>query len=152
MSRLVSLLSFVSAACLVNLPAFASTPRADGPVEQHDTAPALFADFLELPNQFPSGSGASLSSLVRSSGEKLRDFLRFRSKADRGIRTPAWYLREASTRDGVRHELYVKSDDRWEINDVADRCADIVPQLVDVLNATSIDEVVLPEALTTPVD
>lgn len=48
MSRFVSLLSFVFAACLVSTLASAGTPRADGPVEQHDAPPALFADFDRL--------------------------------------------------------------------------------------------------------
>jgi hypothetical protein len=40
------------------------------------------------------------------------------------IRTPAWYLRE-----GTEPELYVKPDDRWEVNDVADRCDAVVQML-----------------------
>ena len=30
-------------------------------------------------------------------------------------------------------ELYVKPDDRWEINDVANRCPDIVEQMTEQL-------------------
>lgn len=48
MSRFVSLLSIALAACLVNMPAFASTPRADGSVEMHDTSSTLFVDFDRL--------------------------------------------------------------------------------------------------------
>lgn len=40
------------------------------------------------------------------------------------IRTPIWFLRA-----GSRAELYVKPDDRWEVNEVADRCPDIVERL-----------------------
>ena len=46
---------------------------------------------------------------------------------DRAIRTPAWMLRTAAA-----SELYAKPDDRWEVNDVAGRCRDIVDKLVDV--------------------
>jgi len=46
--------------------------------------------------------------------------------AARAISTPAWVLIEASG----RRELYLKPDDRWEVNEVSDRCADIVEELV----------------------
>ena len=44
--------------------------------------------------------------------------------AQRAIRTPAWYLRA-----GGQPQLFVKPDDRWEINDVVSRCPDIVDGL-----------------------
>jgi hypothetical protein len=43
---------------------------------------------------------------------------------ERSIRTPAWYLRAAG-----EGELYVKPDDRWEVNNVSNRCLDIVEGL-----------------------
>jgi arylsulfatase A-like enzyme len=43
---------------------------------------------------------------------------------DRSIRTPAWYLHDVG--DG---ELYVKPDDRWEVNNVSNRCLEIVESL-----------------------
>ncbi len=47
--------------------------------------------------------------------------------------TPEWFLRKyfVTTNDvgTFRKELYLKPDDRWEVNDVADRCQDIVEQL-----------------------
>lgn len=58
-----------------------------------------------------------------------------------GIRTPVWYLRTrlASAADAARDaagdhqtprdQLFVKPDDAWEANDVADRCRDIVEML-----------------------
>ncbi len=45
-------------------------------------------------------------------------------KNERSIRTPAWYLRAAG-----EGELFVKPDDRWEVNNVANRCLDIVEAL-----------------------
>jgi arylsulfatase A-like enzyme len=41
------------------------------------------------------------------------------------IRTPRWKL----VSDREREELYVKPDDRWEQNDVHDRCRDVVEEL-----------------------
>jgi hypothetical protein len=43
---------------------------------------------------------------------------------ERSIRTPAWYLRDVG-----EGELYVKPDDRFEVNNVANRCLDIVENL-----------------------
>ena len=48
----------------------------------------------------------------------------------RSIRTPAWFLRESPA--GI--ELYAKPDDRWEINEVAQLCAEVVEQLMGLLS------------------
>jgi len=50
------------------------------------------------------------------------------------IRTPAWMMRVPPGGDGMEQgdaaeELYAKPDDRWEYNDVAVRCPEIVEQL-----------------------
>ena len=46
------------------------------------------------------------------------------------IRTPAWFL----VRDEIKPPaLYVKPDDRWEVNEVVDRCVPIAEQLSDAL-------------------
>jgi hypothetical protein len=50
---------------------------------------------------------------------------------ERSLRTPAWFLRRAG--DEVR--LYVKPDDRWEINEVSDRCGDVAGRLLKLLEA-----------------
>lgn len=46
------------------------------------------------------------------------------------LRTPAWFLHQNTDQEA---ELYVKPDDRWEINDVANRCPDIVEQMTQQL-------------------
>jgi arylsulfatase A-like enzyme len=51
----------------------------------------------------------------------------------RGIRTPAWYLREAV---GAAPELYAKPDDRFEVNDVAMRCQGEAELLAQALKDT----------------
>lgn len=48
------------------------------------------------------------------------------------IRTREWFLRRGPSVDAhseARVELYVKPDDRWEVNDVHDRCHDVVEEL-----------------------
>jgi hypothetical protein len=46
----------------------------------------------------------------------------------RAIRTPAWFLRA-----GGQPELFAKPDDRWEVNNVASLCAEVVECLSDAL-------------------
>ena len=41
------------------------------------------------------------------------------------VRTPAWFLQSRND-TGNTKELYFKPDDRWEVNNVAERCNDIV--------------------------
>jgi hypothetical protein len=50
---------------------------------------------------------------------------------ERSVRTPAWFFRDG--RSGSP-SLYYKPDDRWEVNEVADRCGavpDLLQQLLD---------------------
>lgn len=42
------------------------------------------------------------------------------------IRTPAWFLRQV---ENQAPELFAKPDDRWEVNEVSDRCAEVVTLL-----------------------
>jgi hypothetical protein len=41
------------------------------------------------------------------------------------VRTPAWFLRAQVGKKKTR-ELYFKPDDLWEVNDLAERCAEVV--------------------------
>ena len=47
------------------------------------------------------------------------------------VRTPGWFL---STSQEGQHQLFVKPDDRWEVNDVASRREDVVELLLEVLH------------------
>lgn len=55
------------------------------------------------------------------------------SDGQRGLRAAEWYLRQPAGRDEAA-ELYVKPDDRWEANEVADRCHDVVEELLATLD------------------
>ncbi len=46
------------------------------------------------------------------------------------IRAPAWFLRQGGSEEA---KLFVKPDDRWEVNEVSGRCRDVVDQLTEVL-------------------
>jgi arylsulfatase A-like enzyme len=92
----------------------------------------LWATFSELWQNHPapaSPTAASLIPVVRQDAPAPRDRLCIAgSGAERAIRTPAWYLRAAS-----ESELYAKPDDRWEVNNVSNRCLEIVECLQDAL-------------------
>jgi arylsulfatase A-like enzyme len=49
----------------------------------------------------------------------------------RALRTPAWFMRQVGENDT---ELFVKPDDRWEVNEVSDRCHDVLQTLGDYLD------------------
>lgn len=111
---------------------FAGAARSSSLVQACDLAPTL----LDAVGLAPPASrfGRSLMPLARDEVRSLRDRIAFAgSQGERGLRTPAWYLRRgAAGAEAVEQppwELYSKPDDRWEVNDVADRCPDLVRSL-----------------------
>ena len=67
--------------------------------------------------------------VVRGEVDSIHDRLCIAgSGGQQAIRTPAWYLR-----DGAEPELFAKPDDRWEVNDVSDRCEEVVDSLRSAL-------------------
>ncbi len=104
-----------------------ATARSSALVEPSDIWATLL-DYFGLDKLPQSPTAASLMPLIREEVEALRDRLCIVGKGDEhAVRTPAWYLRAAEN-----PELFAKPDDRWEVNDVAGRCRDIVDKLVDV--------------------
>jgi arylsulfatase A-like enzyme len=105
--------------------------------------------------------GRSMLPLVDGTVDELRDRALVVGSNETGIRTRAWYLRcrapNAATADssGTEHDetpadqLYLKPDDLWEVNDVADRCPEIVEQLrqVEVVTRAAMHDAVQPPAL-----
>ncbi|HEX3872457.1 MAG TPA: sulfatase-like hydrolase/transferase [Pirellulales bacterium] len=111
--------------------------RTQALAQPADVFPTLLdALGLEVPSpQSPLG-GRSAMPVVRGQQDTLRDrALAMTAQGDRGIRTPAWYLRIAGDHaiegdpPGVRNMLYAMPDDRWETNDVASRCPEVVEEL-----------------------
>ncbi len=78
---------------------------------------------------------ADLETVLRGDRLPPRDRLEFHGDAQEcALRTREWFLRR-TVRDGEpRVELYAKPDDRWEVNDVHDRCHDVVEELLVELN------------------
>ncbi|HQU45643.1 MAG TPA: sulfatase-like hydrolase/transferase [Pirellulales bacterium] len=110
--------------------------RSASLVQPSDLAPTL----LEIGGLAVAagGSGRSLMPLVREELFALRDRICLVGRdGERGFRTPAWYLRTPAGRtpgDQPLAKLYAKPDDRWEQNDVADRCPDVVAALAAAQN------------------
>jgi hypothetical protein len=73
--------------------------------------------------------------LVTTARPAWRDGLVTASAAGhRAIRTAEWCLRQDAAAD-EHVELYVRPDDRWEINDVAKLCPEVIETLIPALNA-----------------
>jgi len=65
------------------------------------------------------------AGLVRGEADVVRDRICAAGVAEgMAIRVPSWYFRRE---DG--QSLFAKPDDRWEFNDVADRCPEIAASL-----------------------
>ena len=60
------------------------------------------------------------------------------SGSELSLRTPGWFFKTSGVADAMGNakvELYVKPDDRWEANEVADRCPEVVETMQAVLAA-----------------
>lgn len=86
---------------------------------------ATIVHWLELPA--PRGIwGQSLLRLADGEVQPGRNRAAAIAGTHRALRTPAWFLHFSE--DGPR-QLYTKPDDRWEINEVADRCRQVTVDL-----------------------
>jgi len=125
--------------------------RTGALVQACDLAPTLL-DWFKLPPSPADCDGQSLLPLVRGEVESIRDrAIIVGAGGGRAIHTPAWYLldpRKPAGADAAKSaapvELYAKPDDRWELNDVADRCPSVVELLEQALAGG------LPSGQTTP--
>jgi hypothetical protein len=98
-------------------------PRVPGFAQTADLG-ATLAHWLAGGNA-ETGGGRSLVPFLDFQTECLRDAVAAQNPAGESlIRTPAWLMKQ-----GEATELYAKPDDRWEANDVASRCPEIVEQL-----------------------
>jgi hypothetical protein len=65
------------------------------------------------------------------------------------VRTPAWSLH---VDEGQTKSLYAKPDDRWEANEVADRCGEVPDELAALIDEfvklVNQDSLVNPEPLS----
>jgi len=103
-----------------------ATARSQALVEPADLWATLL-DRWRIADAPPSPTGFSLMPLVREEPIATRDRLVVAGPGqERAIRTPAWYLRKVEP-----PELYAKPDDLWEVNNVSNRCQEVVDCLLD---------------------
>jgi arylsulfatase A-like enzyme len=101
------------------------------------TIAAFIGAELSAPSHF---DGASIVPLVAKADSAWRDALLSASASRKSLRTATWCLQhddaatqtEQSDNDQAVDELFVRPDDRWEANDVAKLCPDVIDTLVQV--------------------
>ncbi len=111
---------------------------------------ATLADWFELPvdtehfsSNLPAFDGLSARSLLsmfdaaRGSPAAPRDYLLAVSATEQSVMTPGWFLRVSARDADQRLELYVKPDDYYEVNDVADRCREVAEELAGLTRRTT---------------
>ena len=96
------------------------------PASLYDT----LADWFDV-LQRPPSHWANSFLLPSEEGATFRDRGFSVATGYQAVRTPGWFL---STSQERRHQLFVKPDDRWEVNDVASRREDVVELLLEVLH------------------
>jgi hypothetical protein len=106
-----------------------ATVRCPALVEPDDLWATLL-DWFHIGGRPDSPTARSLMPLVRDEVEQLRDRLVIAGKGtERAIITPAWFFRNGDTDD-----LFVHPDDRWQLNNVANRCHEVVDLLRDTIS------------------
>ena len=90
-----------------------------------------------------SSDGRSLGPLFIKANAPWRESLLSTSGNCRSLRTTGWTLGEefaAKNPSGgaIRQTLYVRPDDRWEANDVAVRCPEVVAELAQIAEDTAV--------------
>lgn len=126
---------------LIHVPLFCRVPdgrlatvREHGliqPVSMYDT----LADWFEVGCRPPSHWGNSFF-LPSDESAVFRDRGFSASTGYQAVRTPGWFLCNSAT--GM-HKLYVKPDDRWEVNEVSSRREDVVELLLEVLRDAQVN-------------
>jgi hypothetical protein len=121
-----------------------ASDRTQSLVQGRSLAPTLCEWFGLVASGRP-GVEQSLLTLARGESASLGDrAIVVVADGSLAIRVPAWYLikppglSDVSSRPHrATPELYAKPDDRWEVNDVANRCPEVVDLLVQMLAGES---------------
>lgn len=122
----------------------AALARTPALVTHLDLLPTLVDVLGQADDIDRSGDGSSILLLLASSRSAWREALLSSSESSAwAIRTPTWTLRRGHAVQ-IAHEpvveadllgsaeLYVRPDDRWEANDIAKLCPDVVEELACV--------------------
>lgn len=86
--------------------------------------------------QLSSGAPSLLVDIIEGRDHAPREIACAVAGGEHAIRTPAWFLRE-SRNDAGEHsvQLFAKPDDRWEVNEVSSRAAEVAEELQAALRA-----------------
>ena len=130
-----------------------ASDRSSAIVQPCDLGPTIL-DWFGLPTALlPSTPGQSVLPISRGEVEAIRDRALVVAGQWRAIRAPAWFLIEERSASGAvssdaatRTQLYAKPDDRWELNDVADRCQTVVELLAPLIDEFANSETTEPLA------
>ena len=124
---------------LLQVPWLLHCPQGEGAawrshqlVQPPDVYPTLLEWFdVALPDLPLWGRGALPRTLEHES-RAAREQAGSLDGNERAMRVPAWFLRQNATGERL---LYAKPDDRWELNEISDRCQEVAGQLSDVLQS-----------------
>jgi hypothetical protein len=125
--------------CVMRLPdGTGAADRSQALVQPVDLASSL-AEWFQLASDQLAPWGQSWLPLVRGERQSIRDraCVLAGHGGEQAVRTPAWHLILPAAGDerdtSIVRKLYAKPDDRWEANEVADRCADVADGLLAAL-------------------
>ncbi len=104
--------------------------RAHQVVQPPDLFPTLLEWFDVAAPDAPLWGRSALPHRLEHEERTAREQAGIVDGGERALRVPAWYLRQEST--GQPH-LYAKPDDRWESNEISDRCQEVANQLAETL-------------------
>ena len=122
---------------LVRLPGGRMAARSPALVQSVDLSATLGEHFgvVDVPGERSvSWMGKSLLPLIQGEPVKLRDYAcSGLNDAEYGIRTHGWHLilpmGSDSGEEPRDRQLYLKPEDRWEVNDQAAQCPDVADRL-----------------------
>jgi arylsulfatase A-like enzyme len=104
-----------------------------GALVQPGDLPATLLDWLGLGDRWRAPASRSLLPLARGEADQVRAQLRLTTTSGAAaIRTRDWQA--IFPPDDEPAELYVKPDDRWEFNEVANRAPEVVAELREALH------------------
>jgi arylsulfatase A-like enzyme len=103
-------------------------------VSLHQPADLFATVAAELQQESPRGWGCDLQRVLRDDLVPSPVALAAHG-GEWGIRTPGWFFSQAIDDPAARPQLYAKPDDRWEVNEISGRVADIAESFQECLAA-----------------
>jgi hypothetical protein len=124
---------------LLHTPLLLRVPGHDAGRLQRIVQPRQLAEFIcSLGGWLPADGPGSAGSLEWLKSPSDMDVAYATVMGQRAIRTKAWFLRQLWQDSGWQSELFAKPDDRFEANEVASRCGDVVGLLAAELDRMSL--------------